>query len=44
MNVVNFNTYKQERIKKQEGRAKADLAILKLLNDVLGQLNKTNNK
>lgn len=44
MNVVNFNTYKQEKMKKQERRSKADQAMMKLLNDVLGQLNKANNK
>lgn len=44
MNVVNFDTYKKEKMKKQEGRKKADQAMMKLLNDVLGQLNKPNNK
>ena len=44
MKVVNFDTYKKEKMKKQEGRAKADQAMMKLLNDVLGQLNKPNSK
>ena len=40
MKVVNFNTYKQEKMKKQERRIKTDMVIMELLNDILKQLDK----